>query len=149
MGREIFLLYFSPPIVENFTKYTVIHPLHTVFGVNCFIWFRPEQWTFQAFLVSSSVSGIHGILFPDIRHLFSLSCHASIYVLFMYFACLSVFLSVCPLYLKNVKTAEPFRLNFFVGPRVTPGKVYRWSNFQKLASHQNSIFKKFPLRRYK
>ena len=36
---------------------------------------------------------------------------------------LSVCLSVC-LYPINVKTAEPIGPNFFVGSRVTPGKVY-------------------------
>ena len=42
-------------------------------------------------------------------------------------------LSVC-LYPRNVKTAEPIGPKFFVGSRVTPGKVYGWSNFQKFAS---------------
>ena len=36
---------------------------------------------------------------------------------------LSVCLSVC-LYPINVKTAEPIGPKFFVGPHVTPGKVY-------------------------
>ena len=35
---------------------------------------------------------------------------------------------------QNVKTAEPIGPKFFVGSRVTPGKVYEWSNFQKFAS---------------
>ena len=38
---------------------------------------------------------------------------------------------MCPI---SVKTASPIGPNFFVGPRVTPGKVYGWSNFQKVAS---------------
>ena len=40
---------------------------------------------------------------------------------------LSVCLSVCPsvcLYPINVETAEPIGPKFFVGSRVTPGKVY-------------------------
>ena len=56
------------------------------------------------------------------------------YNLYINLACLGVcFLFVC-LYPINVKTAELIGLNFFVGSRVTPGKVYRWSNFQKFAS---------------
>ena len=47
--------------------------------------------------------------------------------------CLFVCLSVC-LYPINVKTAEPIGPKFFVGSRVTPGKVYGWSNLQKCAS---------------
>ena len=45
-------------------------------------------------------------------------------------------LSVC-LFVSNkinVKTAKPIGPKFFVGSRVTPGKVYGWSNFQKFAS---------------
>jgi len=37
--------------------------------------------------------------------------------------------SVC-LYPINVKTAEPIGPKFCVGPHVTPGKVYEWSNPQ-------------------
>ena len=48
--------------------------------------------------------------------------------LYLNLACLFV----C-LYPKNIKTAEPIGPNFFVGSRVTPGKVYGWSNFQKFA----------------
>ena len=47
---------------------------------------------------------------------------------------LSVCLFVC-LYPINVKTAEPIGPKFFVGSRVTPQKVYGWSNFQKFASN--------------
>ena len=36
-----------------------------------------------------------------------------------------------------VKTAEPIRPKFDVGPHVTPGKVYEWSKFQKF------VFKSF------
>ena len=49
------------------------------------------------------------------------------------FVCLFVCLLVC-LYPINVKTAEPIWPKFFEGSRVTPGKVYGWSNFQKFAS---------------
>ena len=38
------------------------------------------------------------------------------------------------MYPKNVKMAEPIGPNFFVGPRVTPRKVYGLSNFQNFAS---------------
>ena len=31
--------------------------------------------------------------------------------------------------------------NFFVGPRVTPGRVYEWSNFQKCASNKIRFLK--------
>ena len=56
------------------------------------------------------------------------SWYISIYIL-----CFSECLSVC-LYPINVKTAEPIGPKFCVGPHVTPGKVYGWSNFQKFAS---------------
>ena len=38
------------------------------------------------------------------------------------------------MYPIHVKTAEPIGPNIFVGTRVTPGKVYGWSNVQKFAS---------------
>ena len=41
----------------------------------------------------------------------------------------SVWVSVC-LYPINVKTAEPIRSKFCVGPHVAPGQVYEWSKFQ-------------------
>ena len=40
-------------------------------------------------------------------------------------------LSVCPYGSNKRKVAEPIRPKFFVGPHMTPGKVYRWSYFQK------------------
>ena len=40
-------------------------------------------------------------------------------LVYIYFACLSV----CS-YQINVKTVEPMGPKFFVGPCVTPGKVY-------------------------
>ena len=43
-----------------------------------------------------------------------------------------LFLSVC-FYPINVKTVKPIRPKFFVRPCVTPGKVYGWSNFHKIA----------------
>ena len=46
--------------------------------------------------------------------------------------CLSVRLSF-RLYLINVKKAEPIGPKFCVGPDVTPGKVYEWLKFKKLA----------------
>ena len=52
---------------------------------------------------------------------------------FSYLNLYTVCLGVC-LYPINVKTAEPIRPNFVVGPRVTPGKVYGLSNFKKFAS---------------
>ena len=48
----------------------------------------------------------------------------------IYFACLSWCLSVC-LYPINFKAAKPIKSNFFVGPPMTPGKVYRWSKLKK------------------
>jgi len=39
-------------------------------------------------------------------------------------------LSVC-LYPINVKTAEPIGPKFFVGPHVTPGKVYECTKFKE------------------
>ena len=54
--------------------------------------------------------------------------------LYINLACLSVCLLVCLfvcLYPINVKTAEPIGPKFFAGSRVTPGKVYGWSNFLK------------------
>ena len=50
-----------------------------------------------------------------------------------FFVCFFVCLFVC-LYPINVKTAEPIGPKFFVGTRVTPWKVFEWSNFQKFAS---------------
>ena len=41
-------------------------------------------------------------------------------------------LSVC-LYPINVKTAEPIRPKFCVGPQLAPGKVYQLSKFLKFA----------------
>ena len=43
--------------------------------------------------------------------------------LYINLACLSVCLFVC-LYPINVKTAKPIGPKFFVGPHVSPGKVY-------------------------
>jgi len=51
-------------------------------------------------------------------------CNLSIYIL-----CLSVCLFVC----LSVYIRQPIEPNFFVGPRLAPGKVYGWSNFQKFA----------------
>ena len=53
----------------------------------------------------------------------------------IYILCLSVWMSVC-LYPINVKTAEPIRPKFFVGPHMTPGLVYEWSKFQKFVSNK-------------
>ena len=61
-------------------------------------------------------------------------------------ACVSVCLFVCLfvcLYPINVKTAEPIGPKFFVGSRVTPGKVYGWSNFQKFDHPSKFDFWKF------
>ena len=41
----------------------------------------------------------------------------------------------------NVETAEPIGPNFFVGPHLTPGKVYEWSNFQKFATNKMRFLK--------
>ena len=60
-------------------------------------------------------------------------------------ACLSVLVSVCLLYPINVKTAEQIGPTFFVGPRVTPGKVYGWSNLQKFVSNKIRFFSNFLL----
>ena len=45
----------------------------------------------------------------------------------------------------NVETAELSWSKFFLVPHVTPGKVYKWSIFQKFASNQirYSIFNTF------
>ena len=45
--------------------------------------------------------------------------------------CLSGFYPFVSNKRQNGSTEQP---TFFVGPRVIPGKVYRWSNFQKVAS---------------
>ena len=63
--------------------------------------------------------------------------YSSIYIL-----CLPVCLFVC-LYPINVKMAEPIGPTFFVAPRVTPGKVYGWSYFQKFASIKIRFFENF------
>ena len=47
------------------------------------------------------------------------------YHLYINFVCLSV-----RLHPITDKTAEPIGPKFVVGPRVTPGRVYGWSNFQ-------------------
>ena len=60
----------------------------------------------------------HGLLVPQFLYLF------------IYFECLFV----CIQY--NVKTTEPIGSQFCPGPHVTPGKVYDWSKFQKLASNK-------------
>ena len=41
------------------------------------------------------------------------------------------------LYPINVTTAKPIEPKIFMGPHVTPGKVYEWSKFQKF------VFKSF------
>ena len=69
----------------------------------------------------------------------TVSIYISIY-LHINLACLSGCLSVC-LYPINVKTAEPIGPKFFEGSRVTPGKVYGWSNFQKFASLNFQVLK--------
>ena len=63
--------------------------------------------------------------------------------LYINLACLSVCRFVCLLYSIDVKTAEPIGPKFFVGHHMTQGKVYGGSNFQKFASHQNSILENF------
>ena len=63
--------------------------------------------------------------------------------------CLSVWVSWCLfvcLYPINVKMAEPIGPKFFVGSRVTPGKVYGWSNFQKFASIKIRFLKILKIR---
>ena len=45
----------------------------------------------------------------------------------------------CGSYTLNFKTAEPDQA------QMSPGKVYGWSNFQNLASQQNSISKSFKI----
>ena len=49
--------------------------------------------------------------------------------LYKYFACLYVCLYSIRLCLINVKTAKLIGPAFFVWTRLTPGKVYGWSNF--------------------
>ena len=39
---------------------------------------------------------------------------------------------VC-LYPINVKTAKPIQPKFFLGPHMTPGKVYEWSEVVKFS----------------
>ena len=60
--------------------------------------------------------------------------------LYIFFA-LSVCLFVFFLYPIDVKTTEPIWPNFFVGPRVTQGKVHGWSNFHKFASNKVCFLK--------
>ena len=43
------------------------------------------------------------------------------------------------MYPINVKTAKRIGPNIFVGPHITSGKVYGWSNFQKFASNNKKI----------
>ena len=43
-------------------------------------------------------------------------------------------LSVCPSVFNKRLNGWTVRAQFFVAPRVTPGKVYGWSDFQKFAS---------------
>ena len=64
---------------------------------------------------------------PGIVFCIQYSYSVSIYI----YTCLSV----C-LYPINVKTAEPIGTKFCVGPHMTPGKVFVWSKFQKLASNK-------------
>jgi len=55
--------------------------------------------------------------------------------------CLSVCLLVC-LSPINVKTAEPEVLSFFfVGPHMTPRKVYEWLELNKFASKSFQFLK--------
>ena len=66
-------------------------------------------------------------------------CH-----LYINLACLFVCLFVC-LYTINVKTAKPIGPKFFVGSRVTPGKIYEWSYaavFDKLFQRHLKLFSK-------
>ena len=62
--------------------------------------------------------------------------------LYVYFDCLTVCLFAC-LYPINFKTAEPIGPKFVVGKHMTPGKVYGWSKFQKLASTKICFLIKF------
>ena len=50
----------------------------------------------------------------------------------IYILCNCLF--VCPFVSNKRQNGWTDQAHFFVGPRVTPGKVYGWSNFQKLAS---------------
>ena len=55
--------------------------------------------------------------------------------LYLHILCLpvGVVVRLCPI---NVKTAEPIGSIFSAGPHRTPGKVYEWSKFQKIASNK-------------
>jgi len=54
----------------------------------------------------------------------------------IYILCLSAFLFVCFLYPINVQTADMIGPKFCVVHHITPGKVYEWLKFQKLASYK-------------
>ena len=95
------------------------------------------------------MSGIVSVLFCGITQvLTSLIFSKGIYILYIYFACLSV-----GLYPINVKTAEPIGPKFYVRPRVTQKEVYGWLIFQKFSltkfsfqnkNHKITLFLPFP-----
>ena len=62
----------------------------------------------------------------------------------IYILCLSGCLFV-GLYPINAKMDEPIGPNFFVRPRVTPGKVYELSNFQKFTPNEIRFLKNVKL----
>ena len=57
----------------------------------------------------------------------------------IYIYTLLVCLGVC-LHPMNVKKAKPIGPKFCVGLHMSPGKVYRWSKFQKFASNKIRFF---------
>ena len=74
---------------------------------------------FYQFLTSTLAFEIMSLTFLKIKF--------KIWNCFIYISIWLVCLFVC-LYPINVKTAEPIEPKFVVGPRVTPWKVYEWSN---------------------
>ena len=57
--------------------------------------------------------------------------------MYIYFALVSVWLFVS----NQRQNGWNDGAHFFVGPRVTTGKIYRWSIFQKLASNKIWLLK--------
>ena len=59
---------------------------------------------------------------------------SNLYLVHIFFACLSVWVQSVRLYTINVKTAKPIGPKFCVEPHMTPGKVYGFLKLQKIVS---------------
>ena len=106
--------------------------------IQCLVWFNISD-TIHYRILNTLKDTMHCMIIYMIQYFIGYWIHKRIqyilWFLFICFACLFVCLSN-----KRV-TDEPIGPKFCVGPCVTPGKVYRWSNFKKFVSNKIQSWK--------